>query len=137
MKQHTEYDLLLIYDGQCVLCRNTVQKLERIKIKARMAMVSLQSIDEQQLPASVSKEALHAQLHVFDKDGKLFRGPDAVMRIMREVPSLRWISWMYAIPGMKPIAAIMYRWVAKHRYQLFGKVEIECNDGSCQWHPRK
>jgi predicted DCC family thiol-disulfide oxidoreductase YuxK len=130
-------ELLLIYDGRCVLCRRTVKQLESIKVDAKLEMVSLQTVEANRLPERTTRESLHAQLHVLDEKGQIFKGPDAVFRILREVPSLRPISWLYGLPGMRQLAKVVYRWIARHRYKLFGKVEDDCQDGSCEWHPRK
>jgi len=123
--------LVLLYDGECNLCLNTVALLRKIRTTADLIMVPLQEAPPELLPMGVAREELLAQLHVTDGSGKLYRGPEAVVRIMRTVPSLRWIGFLYRLPGMKKPAELLYRLIAKHRYRLFGRTD-PCESGACR-----
>ncbi len=63
-------------------------------------------------------------------------GADAVARIVREARGLGWLALFSRLPLLKPIADAAYRWIARHRYRLFGTVE-DCTDGSCELHAQK
>ncbi|WP_135555030.1 thiol-disulfide oxidoreductase DCC family protein [Paenibacillus cymbidii] len=129
--------LTVLYDETCVLCRRTVDTLGKLRTTAKLVMLPLQSAPSAMLPAGYAREELLAQLHVIDEDGRLYRGADAIFRIMRSVPSLRFVAPLYRIPGMKPLADSIYRIVAKHRYRLFGQVGDDCSSGSCKLHQGK
>lgn len=79
----------------------------------------------------VSDEQLREKLHVMDEHGQIYAGADGVIRIMRTLAGFGPLTAIYAIPGMKPIGDAMYRFVAKHRYDWFGKVEQSCSADSC------
>lgn len=125
--------LILLYDARCVLCLRTVDTLSRMKVKADLRMIPFQQADSSLLPPGLTEEKLAAQLHVIDGSGNIYAGADAVVRIMRTVPSLAWLTPLYRVPGLRPLAEAGYRWVAHHRYQLFGRAK-DCTDGACSLH---
>jgi predicted DCC family thiol-disulfide oxidoreductase YuxK len=124
--------LTLLYDAECILCLASVEKLRHMKSRAELVMVPLQSAPEDVLPKGVTKEELLAELHLIDEDGRLYRGAASVVRIMRTVPSLAWLASMYRVPGLKGLADTLYKWIAKHRYRLFGKAGDTCAGGACR-----
>lgn len=132
-----EKKMTVLYDDTCVLCRRTVGTLGKLRTTEKLVMLPLQSAAPEMLPAGYAREDLLTQLHVVDAGGRLYRGADAVVRIMRSVPSLRVVAPLYRIPGMKPLADFLYRFVAKHRYRLFGQVGDDCASGSCSLHHDK
>jgi len=124
--------LLLLYDGECNLCLATVEKLSRIRTQAELTMLPLQEADPHRLPKGIQREDLLAELHVVDGEGRLYKGADAVIRIIRTVPGLAWLAGLYRVPGMKRPAHGVYRLVAKYRYRLFGKKADACSNGACR-----
>jgi predicted DCC family thiol-disulfide oxidoreductase YuxK len=123
--------LLLLYDGECNLCLATVEKLRRIRTQAKLTMLPLQEADPVLLPKGIQREDLLEELHVVDGEGRLYKGAEAVIRIMRTVPGLAWLAGLYRVPGMKGPAQSVYRFIAKHRYRLFGKKTDACSSGAC------
>lgn len=124
-------NLVVLYDGQCNLCVNTVNVLRKLGTTANLEYIDLQQADVSAIVPNVDQSQLLAQLHVVEAEGQLFRGADAIVRIMRTIPQLRWISFIYRIPGLKPLADVLYRIIAKHRYRLFGRKD-ECESGVCK-----
>lgn len=125
--------LLLLFDERCVLCRETVQTLSGLQTSVPLTMLPLQQVDVADIIPGMSQEELLAQLHVVTQHRDVFKGADAVFRILREVPSYRWISRLEGAPGFRRAARMLYRVIAKHRYRLFGKVD-DCPDGTCSLH---
>ncbi len=129
--------MLLIFDGQCVLCLRAVETLRSLPCEAEIDMVPLQQNPLPALPCKLTREQLQAEIHVIETDGTVFKGADALIRILRTVPSLRWLEPMYRVPGLRPAASFFYKWIAKHRYRLFGKMEDGCENSSCRLHSPK
>ena len=127
--------LTVLYDAECSLCCQTVAALEKLRARTRLngelSMVSLQEAREEDLPFGVSKDQLLSELHVVDGTGKVYKGADGIIEIMKTIPSLVWIARVYRIPGMRGMAAKLYRWMARYRYRLFGK-QGSCSTGSCR-----
>jgi predicted DCC family thiol-disulfide oxidoreductase YuxK len=132
--------LHVVYDAECNLCLATAAKLQAIRTESRLEWISLQSLASGETPAwpaiaGIPPERLAAQLHVTDEAGRLYGGPDAVMRLLRDVPSLKWLGVVGSWPGLRTVGAWAYRLIARYRYRLFGRNE-SCSNGVCAL-PRK
>ncbi len=128
----SDHRLIIIYDGHCVLCTRTVARLMKLRTTVRLESIPLQ--DERTatfLPDGYNRDLLDREIHVIDlSNGRVIRGADAIVYVMTKLPSLRLVSVLYRIPGMKWLASRIYQWIAKHRYDLFGKTE-DCDSGQC------
>jgi predicted DCC family thiol-disulfide oxidoreductase YuxK len=127
--------LFVVYDGECNLCLATAAKLQQIDTVSTLEWVTLQSLisgETKPWPAiaGVEPAQLAARMHVTDEQGRVFEGADAVLRLLRDVPSLRWLGIVGEWPGFRGVSRWLYRLVARYRYQLFGKNE-SCADGVC------
>lgn len=125
--------LIIIYDGHCVLCTRTVARLMKLRTTVDIESIPLQ--DERTftiLPDGYDYNLLDKEIHVIDmSSGRIIRGAEAIVYVMTKLPSLRYVSMMYRIPGMKWLASRIYQWIAKSRYDLFGKTD-ECDSGHCR-----
>jgi len=131
--------LTVVYDGECRLCLATVAKLRRMRTRSELRFVALQSVLSGEIAPwpgleGVAPERLRAQLHVTDAEGRLYGGAEAVLRLLRDVPSLAWLGRLGALPGLRGVSRLLYRLVAKYRYRLFG-TEASCASGACEWKP--
>jgi len=128
--------LYVLYDQECVLCTGTVERLRTMPVRAELRYVPLQELESDSPPdvpgrSGLRMEQLYEKLHVVDGTGRAFAGADAIVRIMRTMPMLRWLAWCYAIPGARTIADRLYRYVARRRYDWFGKTDQGCASGAC------
>lgn len=121
MENKPEPKVKIYYDGVCNLCAGLA---ETIDLSKRGSHFALSDISTSILPEGVSKEAAMRDVHVIDEGGKMYRGSDAVMRILREYPHLRWIGIIGSLPGFSLIAMLIYRLVEKTRYWIFGRKTV-------------
>src|SRR5690606_31203779 len=110
--------LYVLYDLECALCTGTVEKLRTMPARAELRYVPLQELESEAPPDVPGRDGLrmdrlYEKLHVVDGAGRAFAGADAIVRIMRTMPMLRWLAWCYAIPGARAIADMLYRYVAR------------------------
>ena len=130
--------LTLLYDAHCNLCLRTVATLKGLDVKADLQMIPLQEAELSILPEGYSQEELLAELHVIDSAGTVYRGSEAVVRILRTVKGLGWLTVLHRLPGMKTATHWIYRLIARHRYQLFGRTEdCQAEGGTCGLHNRQ
>ncbi len=124
--------LIIIYDGHCVLCTRTVSRLMKLRTISPIQSIPLQDIRVATLlPEGYDQDRLNKEIHVLDmSNGRVIKGADAIVYIMTKLPSLRPVSFIYHVPGMKWLASRIYQWIAKRRYDLFGKTD-ECDSGHC------
>jgi len=104
----------LIYDGECGLCRRAVDRVRAWDRNGRFVYLAFQD------PAvgrfGIALPALAAAMHLVLPDGRVFAGADAVPHILRRLPGKRWLAWMFAVPGVMPLARRGYRWIAERRH---------------------
>ncbi|MGH7673713.1 MAG: thiol-disulfide oxidoreductase DCC family protein [Gemmatimonadales bacterium] len=107
----------LIYDGECGLCRSAVATLVRWDREHRIALVAFQD-REQVARFGIALPALAAAMHLVLPDGRVLAGADAVPELLRRLPGRRWMAWAFALPGARPLARRVYRWIAARRHCL-------------------
>ncbi|HZE95893.1 MAG TPA: DUF393 domain-containing protein [Planctomycetota bacterium] len=125
-----EGTLTVLYDGTCVLCRNSKAKLETWPTSASIRFLQLQSPEARALLPDMDEKRYMGAMHVVDK-GKIYSAHEGWYRIMHLAPLP-----LALLAALTPtfIARPLYAWVARNRYKWFGQV---CEGGSCQIHPGK
>ena len=104
----------LFYDGECGLCRDAVAVLSRWDREGRIELIPFQDaarVAQFGLPLP----ALAAAMHLVLPDGRVVAGADAVPELGRLLPGKRWLTWLFAVPGVRPIARRAYAWIAARR----------------------
>jgi predicted DCC family thiol-disulfide oxidoreductase YuxK len=51
-------------------------------------------------------------------DGRLLAGDAAIPEILRRMRGWRWLASAFRLPGVEMLGPVLYRWVARHRYQI-------------------
>ena len=104
----------LIYDGECGMCREAVQRLQRWDREHRLSYVPFQ--DEKAVARfGIALPALAAAMHLVLPDGRVFAGADAVPELGKLLPGKGWWAWGFAVPGVRPVARRLYRRIAERR----------------------
>ncbi len=104
----------LFYDGECGFCRDAVAVLSRWDREGRIELIPFQDaarVAQFGLPLP----ALAAAMHLVLPDGRVVAGADAVPELGRLLPGKRWLTWLFALPGVRPIARRLYAWIAARR----------------------
>ena len=126
----------MIYDGQCVLCRQSLKMIQRLDWLHRVEPLDLQ--DQEQVKErypELEHEALMGAIHVVTPDERVLVGFFGMRYLMRFLP-LAWLMLpLVYLPGMNWLGPRIYGWIAKRRYRinkLFGAPT--CEDGYCKIH---
>lgn len=107
----------LIYDGECGICQQAVALLKRWDREHVLRFVPFQ--DEAAVARfGIALPALAAAMHLIVPDGRVYPGADAIPELLRLVPGKRWLSPLFRIPGVLPLARRIYAWVAMRRHCL-------------------
>ena len=124
---------IVLYDGQCPLCRKTTIILKRLDWLHLLTFHDCR--DEAGIPANTAglkPERMVAEMHVLSADRKsALSGFRAVRWIAGHVPLLWPLFPLLFIPGMPTIGQRIYLWVARNRFQL-----VPCRDGVCSMPPK-
>jgi acetyl esterase len=107
----------LIYDGECGFCRQTVAMISKWDRERRLTLIPFQ--DEARVAAfRIPFPALAAAMHLVLPDGRVLAGADAAADLLRLLPGKRWLAYVFAVPGVLPVARRVYAWIARQRHCL-------------------
>jgi predicted DCC family thiol-disulfide oxidoreductase YuxK len=126
---HPQADVL-IYDGQCRMCRAQVGRIAKFDGQARVAFLSLHDPRVHERYPDLEHEAMMQQMVLVDGQGRRHWGAAAVRYLSRRLPALWLLAPVMHVPGSLPVWQAMYRFVARHRY-LLGRTAT-CDDGACR-----
>ncbi|MGB7291899.1 MAG: lipase maturation factor family protein [Thermodesulfobacteriota bacterium] len=112
---------LLIYDGECGVCRLWVDYWKSLTgDRVRYASFQNVALDFPEIPPEHFKKFVV----LITADGELYKGAEAVLRVLTYCPGKSWFLWLYMrIPGFSSISEAVYRLVASHR-SFFYKVTM-------------
>ena len=125
---------VVLYDGECALCRKTTTILKRLDWFNRLAFQNCR--DTASIPANTAHldaNRMVQQMHVLTPDlQQALAGYQAVRWIAGRVPLLWPLYPLLYIPGMARLGQRLYLWVARNRFRL-----VPCREGVCTIPPRK
>lgn len=112
--------MIVVFDGQCLLCNGWVQFLLRHDRRGRFRFASIQGEAGGRMlaDAGLGVEGLQTLLLV-DGD-RSWQHTDAILRVLHGLGwpwRLAWAAWL--IP--RPLRDGLYRWLARNRYRWFGR----------------
>ena len=119
---------IVLYDGLCRFCQRGVRILKRLDWRGRLSYQDCR--DTANLPPCAEPLELPRMLeemHVVTPDRRhALHGYRAVRWLLWRLP-LGWpVTPLLYIPGVPWLGNKVYRWIARHRYEL-----VPCKDGVC------
>jgi len=115
----TMSEQIILFDGMCNLCNRSVDFVLAKDQQNHFSFVALQSEKGQQI---IQSYALSSDIKsiILINNHHIFVESDAALEIARLLPApWKWMTIFSNIPA--PIRNRIYRWIAQHRYSLFGK----------------
>lgn len=76
------------------------------------------------LPEALRGKDLQSALHVLTLDGRVYGGARAFRFIGLRLPLMAIPALMLYLPGMLPLASVVYRWVSAHRQSLSHRPDV-------------
>jgi len=129
----TFQNALLLYDGECALCRKSVSILQRLDWLKRIHYQNCRETNK--LPPSavpLVPERLLQEMHLVTPDRqRVFHGYGAFRWMAWRIPLLWLIAPLLYIPGVPQIGQRVYLWIARNRFRL-----VPCQHGVCKIPPR-
>ena len=92
----------------------------------RIEALPFQMADLQRL--GVSREAAEEAMHLVAPSGTVWRGAEAAREVLRLLPAVRPLVWLFRAPGAMFVAETVYRWIARRRHR-FGCDSVVCRRG--------
>ena len=125
---------VVVYDGECQFCRNSVNRLHRLDGKGRLSFLSLHDPLTRELCPNLTHEQMMAQMYVIERpSGRQHGGAAAIRYLSRHMPRLWPLVPVLHMPFCMPIWEWLYRQVAIRRYRWN---KNECDSGTCKIHYR-
>ena len=111
---------ILLFDGICNLCNDSVQFILKKDQKEQFLFASLQSDAAEKLLLQYKEKKIGMDSIVLIEDGKVYQKSAAVLKICRH---LNWPWRIFLVGGYLPksLTDKLYDLIAKNRYRWFGK----------------
>jgi predicted DCC family thiol-disulfide oxidoreductase YuxK len=119
---------LLIYDGRCRLCVTAKKGIERLEAHADatpVRMVPYQSKEAKQALGESYRPGRPNAAFLVRPNGEIARGLEAFLALLPGLKGGRVLSVLLSVPFVKPIGYLLYWFVARYRYSVFGQVPLE------------
>ena len=108
----------VIFDGDCPLCRVSVDALRVRDSEGLLAFVPGQEPEIEENYPGISRDEAAAAIHLVGPDGEIWEGAGAVEKLARILPGFRWLRVLFALPFARRLAGPIYRIVARNRMIL-------------------
>ena len=110
---------VLIYDGECAMCRGSALWLMRLALSGgALEILPCRSEPRRARFPRISDEACMEAMQLVLPDGQVLAGADAVPEILRRIPRWRWVAALFDLPRARPYARRVYAWVARNRMKI-------------------
>jgi predicted DCC family thiol-disulfide oxidoreductase YuxK len=119
---------LVLYDGQCPLCRKSVKVLRRLDWLAALGYVDVRSPEElRRCTPPVAPERLLEEMHLLTPGREeVYHGFKAFRWMAWRLPVLWFLVPLLYLPGAESLGQRAYLWVARNRLNL-----VPCHGGVC------
>lgn len=118
----------VIFDGDCPLCRKSVQWLRRLDWRHVLSFVNFRDPNDPIVQAvPTTKERMIEEMHVWPASRThLYHGFGAFRYMAWRLPLLWPLAPFLYLPGVPWLGQKIYLWIARNRYSL-----VPCHDGIC------
>jgi len=112
---------VIVFDGVCVLCSRWVDFVLRRDQRGRYKFAAMQTVSGRELLIEHGIDPDDPLSFLLLEDKKGYTDTDAIVRILRSFgPGWRFAAVLVSIVP-RFIRDPLYRWVARHRYRMFGR----------------
>jgi predicted DCC family thiol-disulfide oxidoreductase YuxK len=119
---------LLLYDGECALCRKGVAQLKRLDWFGVLRYAD--GRDRANLPSTdppLNPDRLLEEMHLVPPTGgQVYHGFGAFRWLAWRLPLLWPLAPFLYVPGVPSLGQRLYLWVARNRFRL-----VPCHGGVC------
>ncbi len=115
---------ILLFDGVCNLCNWLVRFIIKRDRNAHFKFASLQSETAIQLLQRFDLKPGQSDSVVLISGDRVFQKSTAALRVLKGMPGFWKLLYVFIVVP-RPLRDLVYDWIARSRYRLFGKRD-EC-----------
>jgi len=109
---------VLIFDGQCPVCRKTVEFIRENSPRGAFEFLPCQKEEvRQRFPAIKRAQCMRAMQLVLP-DGAVLSGEKALPEIVKRLRRYGGLARLFDLPGSGTLSRAFYRWFADRRYHI-------------------
>jgi len=109
---------VLIYDGECSVCRNAVEWIRTRAAPETFEYLSCHSEDLPRRFPHIEKSACLTAMHLVLQDGSVLAGEQAVPEILLRLRRFRWAAALIRLPFARSLSRVFYRRFAARRHDI-------------------
>jgi predicted DCC family thiol-disulfide oxidoreductase YuxK len=114
--------IIVLFDAECVLCSANAQFILRWDRAARFRLAAMQADVGAALFRAHGIDPTDPDTIIVVDGEQVWRNSDAILAIYTGLGwPWRMVGAAYLVP--RPLRDVVYRWVARNRYRLFGRRE--------------
>lgn len=111
---------IVLFDGVCNFCNSSINFVIERDSKGYFKFAPLQSEAGEELIAKHGIDTAETDSVILVEDGKAYTHSSAALKIARHLDGIWKLGyWMIIVP--RPLRDVVYRFIARHRYRLWGK----------------
>ena len=120
--------LVVLFDGECPLCRRTVRRIRALDWRHRLRFVDATHAEaRERIAPGLTEAAVLVQMYVVDERGARYAGFEAALQIARVVPLMWPLGIIGRLPGIRALGHLVYRTIAANRVR-----RGRCTDDLCE-----
>lgn len=127
MPYEADWDVKLLFDGDCPLCVREIGLLSRLNRRRRLQLENIAEAGFEPGAYGLTRGEVMGHIHAVLPDGRVVTGMEAFRRSYAAV-GLGFVLAPTAWPGLRTLADWGYAWFAKNRLRLTGR---DCASGTC------
>ena len=109
---------VLIYDGGCPICGNTVVWIKEHELKDAFEMLPCQSEERKRRYPFMEVATCMQAMQLVLPDGTVLAGEKALPEIVKRLKRYHAAAALFLVPGSTAVARVFYRWFAERRYRI-------------------
>ena len=119
---------VVVYDGECPFCIEQIERFQRLDKHRHFEYIPRQEPGLEEKFPILTQGDFNSGMRLIRTDGTVDVGADAIYQIVRRLPGINLVAWLYCVPGITQIAREVYKWIAANRKKL-GRT---CDTGACK-----
>ena len=114
-----ERDYTVVYDGNCNVCGKIVRVLAKWDRRRQLEIIPSQTRGLDERFPWIDERAYRESLQLIRRvDNRTWQGAAAIEELLDLLPKGRFVTWIFSVPLVRPLAEKTYRWFARNRYHL-------------------